>query len=901
MKKTLAILLSLALVICMIPATAFANGDTPSTGDAGQQATLELNQATSEYNGTEQTPSVKSFTVDSKVITPKSVSWKLQSSDSATTTATVKNAGIYTPVVTYTNEGSSDEQTVTLNTPTFTITKYNLAAHSVSISVDNQVSGVDPTLASVHFFADGKETTGNARKLFTDNFNVTGNNGTATVTENSGHDNFTDEQLTATYKIVPSIASLTITPAKSVTYDGTMKNAKDLVSVTKNGYSIGTGNYDVTCSGEIKNAGTYTLTVIGKGEYAGSADCTVTVNSRDSRNVAISSISSQVYGKIDYSDLTVTDSINGKIVTLVPGTDYNVKAPEFVRQKNSTTSVYQIQVIFRGNYQNTRTVEFDVVNADYDVASLRVFRGDTELTASTTLPSAYVYRGVSQPVSGITVYTDYANKKTLSTSNYNVVYEYTDEKGKIVSTTSPTDAKKYDVYIVGRNGYAGKKAIGKYEIPKFNIANTTITVSAVSKTATPTVTVRATYDNITFVKDKDYTVTQSTYVSNGKVLITVTPTQNGNLKGSGRTDSYALVSKSISSCRVYFANGRSSASYTGSTIIVDVRVEDGYYNVLRERTDYTITYKLNGKEVYAIKDAGVYTIEIKGLNGYTGTTSLTFTVNGNDISGYSVILKESSVNATGYNQTPVISSVRKGSTTLSSGDYTVSYQDSNGKAVTSMRTPGTYRVVVTGKGKYSGSTYTTFTIVGKPQSITGVDSSYKAYPGGETIQLYPKATEGKFTYTSSDSTVATVSASGLVTPLKAGRAKITIKTTGNSTYDPATYSTVIKVYPKKAVMTKKPWTVKKGQVKVRWNKQDNVTRYEIRYSRAKNFAKGTYLTKKVNAAQNDYTTQSTTLKNLKSGKRYYVKVRAVKEVYNDNGKKLTYYGAWSGWRSVVVK
>ena len=58
---------------------------------------------------------------------------------------------------------------------------------------------------------------------------------------------------------------------------------------------------------------------------------------------------------------------------------------------------------------------------------------------------------------------------------------------------------------------------------------------------------------------------------------------------------------------------------------------------------------------------------------------------------------------------------------------------------------------------------------------------------------------------------------------------------------------------------------------------------------------------KVNAAVNAYTTQSTTLSGLNSGYTYYVKVRAVKEVYNDYGKKLTYYGKWSGWRSVRVK
>lgn len=880
----------------MIPATAV------TAYAANENVTLELNQSTVEYNGKAQSPTVKSFSVEGKAV--EVISIGLQNDTSSI--ASVTDAGEYTPVVTYKEKkDGATETTVTCDKVKFEIKKYDLDAHKVSISVDNQVDGTkDIDMNSVHFFVDGSEATGELRTLFTSNFTVTGSNGTANVSESTGHDNFTDEVLSATYKSVPSVATLKITPATGVVYDGTVKNIKNLVSVTNGSSSVGTANYDVTCDKEVKDAGTYTLTIAGKGDYAGTITTKLEVKPKDSKYVAISSVPAQVAGKIDVdaNDLTVTDYINGKNVTLTPGTDYNVTSAAYSRTKNNSTDIYYVTVRFIGNYMNDKTVEFDVVKSEYDVANMTVYRGSKQLTSTSTLPAAYVYRGVSQPVSDITVYTDYANRKTLSTSYYDVVYEYTDEKGKVISTTSPTDAKKYDVYIAGKNGYAGKQKIGTYNIPPFDIKNTTISVSIASATSIPNVTVRSSYDNITFVKDKDYTVRTSSYVSNGRVLVTVNPTGTGNLTGSPRSDYYSIVARSISSCRVYFANGRNSASYTGSSIIVDVRVEDGYYNTLRERTDYMISYKLNGKRVSTIRDAGVYTIEIKGLNGYTGTTSLTFTVLGTDISSYTVTLKEASVNATGYNQTPTVLSVKRGYYTLSSSDYTVSYQDESGAEVKLMKAPGTYKVVVTGKNGYSGSAYATFTIIGKAQSITGVKSTYKAYPGGEVIQLYPKATEGRFTYTSSDSTVATVSASGLVTPLKAGRAKITIKTTGTTTYDPATYSTVIKVYPKKAVMTKKPWNYgKKGQVKVRWYKQDNVTRYEIRYSRAKNFAKGTYITKKVNAAQNDYTTQSTTLKNLKRGQRYYVKVRAVKEVYNDYGKKLTYYGKWSGWRSVVVK
>ena len=59
MKKTLAILLSLALVICMIPATAFANTPTATPEYDLSKATITLSYDSYTYDGTEKKPDVK--------------------------------------------------------------------------------------------------------------------------------------------------------------------------------------------------------------------------------------------------------------------------------------------------------------------------------------------------------------------------------------------------------------------------------------------------------------------------------------------------------------------------------------------------------------------------------------------------------------------------------------------------------------------------------------------------------------------------------------------------------------------------------------------------------------------------------------------------------------------------
>ena len=375
-----------------------------------------------------------------------------------------------------------------------------------------------------------------------------------------------------------------------------------------------------------------------------------------------------------------------------------------------------------------------------------------------------------------------------------------------------------------------------------------------------------------------------------------------NSKVTEITQEFSTATKNIAYCTASFTDGRSSSAYTGKAVTPRITVRDGYTTL--DSSAYTISYKdASGKTVASMRDAGTYTIVIKGNGTYYGELTLTYTIIGTDISGYTVTLRESSVKADGFAKIPVITSVAYSYySKLSVNDYTVSYQDSTGKTVTRMSAPGTYKVVVTGKNGYSGSCYATFTIVGLAQSVTGVKDAYKVYPTTDTFKLYPQVTEGRITYTSSDASVASVDAYGYVTPHKAGRAVITISTTGNVKYDPASKNVVIKVYPNKAKISQKPWnTGKKGQIKVRWNKQDNVTRYQVIYSRNKSFKKGTYKVKGVNAAVNSYTTQSTTVKGLYSGYTYYVKVRAIKYVYNDYGQKQIYYGNWSNWRSVKVK
>ena len=898
MKKTLAILLSLALVICMIPATAFANTPTATPEYDLSKATITLSYDSYTYDGTEKKPDVK--VMDGTNELTKDTHYTVTySSNTVAGTAMVTVKGKVDPP----SEGETASQYYGTVTKSFTINKLDLAtanfenADITSNDINETSTGLnDSGLQKIKLKVAGAEwekikNVVTITSQYTAAKATTPASVTVIVAPVQGNNNVVNSrEINFTVKTdISSGFDVRLVGNPKFTYNGAAQIPSSSYVQVFSGSTVlnPSTDYTITYSNNV-NGGTSANAVIeGRGNYTG----TFSKNALfyiDPKNIANTSI--EVSTALSGGTPTVTIKDGNALLKL--GTDYSVQ----------TMGANSVQISGMNNYTGN-------VNRTFTIA-------DRYLSSITNNGGTQYYNGAVQHAN-ISVIGSDGSILTMG-RDYSIKYTYTDPITKKTSyTESPKDSGAYSFTVIGKGRYAGELT-GIFSISalpldwaEIVLGSSTVLYNGVY---VPKVTVKHINGNYYF-PERDYTVSYRNvgtgyYYSKPTVVVKAVPGGNlsGTMIGSTKTEltkEFSLASRSLSNCTVSFTDSKTSKNYDGnSNFKPPVTVRDYSLNrTLTENLDYKITYKdAAGKVVYALKDAGTYTIIVEGTGAYTGTKTLTFVINGTDISSYTVTLKESSVNATGYNQTPTILSVKRGYYTLSSGDYTVSYQDESGAEVKLMKAPGTYKVVATGKNGYSGSTYATFTIIGKAQSITGVASSYKAYPGGEVIQLYPKATEGRFTYTSSDSTVATVSASGLVTPLKAGRAKITIATTGTTTYDPATYSTVIKVYPKKAVMTKKPWNYgKKGQVKVRWYKQDNVTRYEIRYSRVKNFAKGTYITKKVNAAQNDYTTQSTTLKNLKSGQRYYVKVRAVKEVYNDYGKKLTYYGAWSGWKSVVVK
>lgn len=911
MKKTLAILLSLALVICMIPATAFAD-ITPV------QLTATADTSSKLYNGS------TGYALPTITITPPSgqdvpaeasFSWVGPDGQTCSTNSNVTGVGTYTATA-----STGDAYVITPSKFTFTINPVDFDAIDIAYTgptLKSAFTGFDAlannaevtSLPSdfntglsikqgtidVSSFATTTVTKADANKICitvkptsADGKNIIGNGKFIYVSLTSS--------LTSEYKIWG-------TGTNGVIPDQTYNNGVALkptiyvvpANATNASVRLTEGvDYKVTYSNNTEGGDIATVTVDGLGKYSGTLSTTFRVIGKSISNVSIT-------GNNTIQGVKPTFTITDGTKTLVEGTDYTIVGYD------STTvgsSAGKATIEGKKNYSGTRQVTYTVISESNSFDS-----SDVVATGTTAV---YYKKAVQHATPTIKV-----GSKTLTQGvDYSMVYTYLDTSGKTTTTTAPINAGVYTAKAVGKGNYAGEAYVGSFEIKAVPLDWAEIVLGSSTTlyngVYVPTVTVRHIsggfyFDASDYKVEYKYVNSTSSYL---KPTVVVTAVEGGNLTktGSSKTEltkEFSLASRSLSNCTVTFTDSRTSKNYDGNASFKPpVTVKDYSLNrTLTENLDYKITYKdAAGKVVYALKDAGTYSVIVEGINAYTGTKTLTFTINGTDISGYTVTLKEASVNATGYAQTPVITSVKKGYYySLTANDYTVSYQDSTGKTVTSMSAPGTYKVVVTGKNGYSGSTYATFRIVGLPQTVTVTQDSYKVYATSDSFKITAKASGDAtgFTYTSSNPAVASVSSTGYVTMHKVGRAVITVTATGMKKYDPASTTVEVKVYPKKGYITKKPWTDgKKYQAKVRWTYQDGATSYQVRYSRDKNFGAKTYKTKTVKAHGKDYTTQSTTLKSLKSKSTYYIKVRAV---YKDPVTGDTYYGAWSGWRSVKTK
>lgn len=335
------------------------------------------------------------------------------------------------------------------------------------------------------------------------------------------------------------------------------------------------------------------------------------------------------------------------------------------------------------NASDTATLKFS--SANYNEASgtltIKIIDKNTDAdTLKIDVPATVTY--------GDTVTPSVGESKPAGAGD--VTFKFFDKDGNQVSD-QPFPVGKYKVTASCEDADTIYTAEKEFEVVarKLTEENVTFGENLVYTGNELTQTVTVTVGGKELTKDTDYTVTGLTGTEPGSYPATVAGT--GNYTGEV-TKSFTISKAQISSAAITYDAG--PYGYTGKEWKPEVAVS---FNdaALTADTDYTVSYENN-------INAGTAKIIITGIGDhFTGSTEKTFTINSAEISGCTFApIADVTYNTKAH--TPEVTVAISGRTLEADKDYTVSYA-SNVNA-------GTATVTVTGKGNFTGSANTTFTI-----------------------------------------------------------------------------------------------------------------------------------------------------------------------------------------------
>ena len=477
-------------------------------------------------------------------------------------------------------------------------------------------------------------------------------------------------------------------------------------------------------------AGTATVTITGKGNYAGSITKTFTIRPLDLSNATILDVMVPYNKKVQKATTTVTYFLNGKEVTLKKGTDFNYiypgtdkKADDYDADAFKAAGTYTVYLAGKGNYytDEANPVTFTVTIVDEPLISKMSLTKipNQKYTGEEITPSVRLKHG----------------GKTLTEGTDYEIVDYIDNIGVGTAT----------IVIEGRGEYVGSRTA------TFKITGTALSkvkMSGFSESLPWTgdevkQEVSFMHGEKRLEKDVHYTVSYEKNIAVGKATVIYTGVEEYGYTGTvkktfqitGLPISKAVVS-GLTSTIAYDGGDNTQSGYALSYVKVVDGVEqtvplledvDGTGN-----GDYTVSYKNNGK-------AGTATITFTGINGYTGTLKKTYKIQAYNLSDEAGRINVSEIPEQNYckggamPKPEVVYTTTNGQRiVLTEGkDYTLKY--SNHKAVADKTAKKAPTVTITGKCNFAGKQSQKFTILGSNLSATTMIASDVVYQNKANI------------------------------------------------------------------------------------------------------------------------------------------------------------------------
>ena len=265
------------------------------------------------------------------------------------------------------------------------------------------------------------------------------------------------------------------------------------------------------------------------------------------------------------------------------------------------------------------------------------------------------------------------------------------------------------------------------------------------------------------------------------------------------------VKKSIKKATVTVASG----VYSGTAVKPKVTVKLGN-TTLKNGTDYSVSYSNN------IKVGSKAVAKITGKGKYKDTVSKTFTIKKRALTNkVNITLKNTSLSYSGKPKKPAFSIYLPATNNVGSiplvknTDYTFKYENNV--------EPGTGKLIVTGKGNFTGTAVRTFKInkLDQPATLnkTKITTTYDKIGTKVKLAVQGRKENAKITYSSSNTKVAVVK-DGVVTIKGTGSAEIKVSLGGTKHYKGKTLKCTVNVLKKQTITTgikdgaKIPYTTK---------------------------------------------------------------------------------------------
>ena len=262
----------------------------------------------------------------------------------------------------------------------------------------------------------------------------------------------------------------------------------------------------------------------------------------------------------------------------------------------------------------------------------------------------------------------------------------------------------------------------------------------------------------------------------GKVTVTAAKDADNTYNQATATLELTVAPRDIANVTVNITGGR---VYTGSQLQPVFEVKDG--TIAITTGDYTNSYSSN---VDAGTDAG--SITFTGQRNYTGTKTVSFSIEKRSLTGAAITLEAGPFKQTGSAIEPAVTGVVAGGITVPAAAYDVSYQNNINA--------GDATVTVTAKagGNFSDKASTTFTIQ-EPDKPSGGGSSSSS--GGSSYS----EPEPQSSYTvAGDNISRSVSRSDLKKLADSGKSLTLRCDKASMTFDPAALKAILAAVPSTA-------------------------------------------------------------------------------------------------------